>query len=316
MKFLRIFFGLLGSMNATVFGPIWNHAKIMRVMANLLLLIALLAACGWLLFWLGQQPAFTLNHLTVESLNGRELKHVNLPTIKTRALDQVKGNFFTIRLDQARQAFETMPWVRRASVRREWPNGIVVAIEEHQALGVWVGETPRLINTYGEVFIANMAEAEDGSSLLRFSGPEGSNKDVFRKYQQLNLWFEPWQESVKSIELSSRYAWRVKLSNNLNIELGRELDERDSKQIQLSVERLIKSWPQVQEKWGQRVDSIDLRYANGYAINIGKNCERYQQRHQGFNCWLRYWNIQSSCFGGGIKSRWPIQCCGSRPSQL
>jgi cell division protein FtsQ len=163
-----------------------------------------------------------------------------------------------------------MPWVRRASVRREWPNGIVVAIEEHQALGVWAGETPRLINTYGEVFVANMAEAEAGSSLLRFGGPEGSNKDVFRKYQQLNLWFEPWQASVKSIELSSRYAWRVKLSNNLNIELGRELDERDSKQIQLSVERLIKSWPQVQEKWGQRVDSIDLRYANGYAINIGK----------------------------------------------
>jgi len=134
-------------------------------------------------------------------LDGRELKHVNLPTIKTRALDQVKGNFFTIRLDQARQAFETMPWVRRASVRREWPNGIVVAIEEHQALGVWVGETPRLINTYGEVFIANMAEAEDGASLLKFSGPEGSNKDVFRKYQQLNLWFEPWQATVKSIEL-------------------------------------------------------------------------------------------------------------------
>jgi cell division protein FtsQ len=75
---------------------------------------------------------------------------------------------------------------------------------------------------------------------------------------------------VKSLELSSRYAWKVKLSNNLNIELGRELDERDSKQIQLSVERLVKSWPQVQEKWGQRVDSIDLRYANGYAINIGK----------------------------------------------
>jgi cell division protein FtsQ len=234
------------------------------------MLIALLVSCAWFLFWLGQKPVFTLNHLTVESLDGRELKHVNLPTIKTRALDQVKGNFFTIRLDQARQAFETMPWVRRASVRREWPNGIVVTIEEHQALGVWVGEPPRLINTYGEVFIANMAEAEDGSSLLRFSGPEGSNKDAFRKYQQLNLWFEPWQASVKSIELSSRYAWRVKLSNNLNIELGRELDERDSKQIQLSVERLIKSWPQVQEKWGQRVDSIDLRYANGYAINIGK----------------------------------------------
>jgi cell division protein FtsQ len=72
------------------------------------------------------------------------------------------------------------------------------------------------------------------------------------------------------LELSSRYAWKAKLSNGLSIDLGRELDERDSKQIELSVERLMKTWPQVQEKWGQRIDSIDLRYANGYAIHIGK----------------------------------------------
>ena len=83
MKFLRIFFEFLGSMSATVFGPIWNHAKMMRVISNLLLLLALLVTCGWILFWLGQKPAFTLNHLTVESLDGRELKHVNMPTIKT-----------------------------------------------------------------------------------------------------------------------------------------------------------------------------------------------------------------------------------------
>jgi cell division protein FtsQ len=126
------------------------------------------------------------------------------------------------------------------------------------------------MNTYGEVFVANMAEAEDGASLLKFSGPEGSNQEVFKKVQKINAWFEPWNVKVQGLDLSSRYAWKVKLSNGLLIELGRELDERDSKQIQLSVERLLKSWPQVEEKWGQRIDSIDLRYANGYAIHIGK----------------------------------------------
>ncbi len=271
MKFLRAAFSLIASISATVFGPIWSHPRTLRVISNVLLLIALLSTCAWLLFWLGQKPVFTLNHLTVESLDGRELKHVNLPTIKARAVDQVRGNFFTVRLDQARLAFESMPWVRRASVRREWPNGIVVAIEEHQPLAVWGGsDTPKLMNTYGEVFVANMAEAEDGASLLRFSGPEGSNQEVFKKVQKINTWFEPWNVKVQGLDLSSRYAWKVKLSNGLLIELGRELDERDSKQIQLSVERLLKSWPQVEEKWGQRIDSIDLRYANGYAIHIGK----------------------------------------------
>jgi cell division protein FtsQ len=271
MKFIRTFFAMMGSISATVFGPIWNHPKILRVLANLLLLISLLVITAWGLVWLAQRPAFSLNHLTVESLDGRELKHVNLPTIKTRAIEEVKGNFFTVSLDQARQAFEAMPWVRKASVRRDWPNGIVVAIEEHQAMGVWMNsDNARLMNTYGEVFVANMAEAEDGASLLKFSGPEGSNKEVFNKLQTINNWFKPWGAKVLGLDLSSRYAWKVKLSNGISIDLGRELDERDSKQIELSVERLMKTWPQVKEKWGDRVDSIDLRYANGYAIHIGK----------------------------------------------
>ncbi|MEY4699746.1 MAG: hypothetical protein RIR85_1166 [Pseudomonadota bacterium] len=271
MKWIRGTFSVIASVMGTVFSPIWNQTRVLKVLSNVMFLIALLATCSWLLFWLGQRPVFSLNHLTIESLDGRELKHVNLPTIRARAVDQVQGNFFTVRLDQARQAFESMPWVRRASVRRDWPNGIVVAIEEHQAMGVWHGsEIPKLMNTHGELFVANMAEAEDGASLLRFSGPEGSSKEVFKKLQKINTWFSPWDAKVQGLELSSRYAWKAKLSNGLSIDLGRELDERDSKQIELSVERLMKTWPQVQEKWGQRIDSIDLRYANGYAIHIGK----------------------------------------------
>lgn len=271
MKFFGHAFTILTSIMGIAFGPIWNQTRVLKALSNLLLLIGLLVSSAYLLFWLGQRPVFSLNNLTIESLDGRELKHINLPTIRSRAVDQVRGNFFTIRLDQTRQAFESLPWVRKASVRRSWPNGIVVAIEEHQAIAIWQNsEIPKLMNTYGELFVANMAEAEDSSSLLKVSGPEGSNKEVFIKLQKLNTWLAPWDTNVQKLELSSRYAWKAKLGNGLNIDLGRELDDRDSKQIELSVERLMKTWPQVEEKWGQRIDSIDLRYANGYAIHIGK----------------------------------------------
>lgn len=271
MKFIKAFFSMMQGMFVTALGPVWNHPLILKTIANFLFLIALLVTLFWVLFWLGQKPVFTLNHLTVESMTGQELKHIHLPVIKAKGLQSVQGNFFTIRLDHIRQTFETMPWVRKASVRREWPNGIVVAIEEHQAMGIWGGsDNPRLMNTYGEVFTANLAEVENASALLKLSGPEGSNLDVYRKINKVNEWFKPWDAHVLALDLSSRYAWRVKLSNGITIDLGRELDERDSKQIQLSVERLLQTWPQVEQKWGQRVDSVDLRYANGYAIQVGK----------------------------------------------
>lgn len=251
--------------------PVWNSASRLRIISNIFFVIAFLAFSLWGFSWISHRPVFTLTHVTVESMSSGSLKHINLPTIRARAAEKLKGNFFDIRLDQAREALETMPWVRRASVRRVWPNGLVVAIEEHVPLGVWAGqETPHLMNTYGEVFTANMAEAEDGELLLKFSGPPGSNKEVYKKLQMINTWFKPLKTDVTALELSSRYAWKVKLSNGLTIELGRELDERDSKQIELAVDRLLKTWPQVQEKWANRVDSIDLRYANGYAIHLGK----------------------------------------------
>jgi cell division protein FtsQ len=270
MKYIRQFFSIVKSVLGAACSPVWNHARTLRVLSNVLFGIAFLSIAALVFGWVGQRPIFSLNHINVESFDGRELKHINLPVIRSRVGEQISGNFFTVSLDQARQVFEAMPWVRKASVRRDWPNGIVVAIEEHQAMGVWASSTPKLMNTYGELFVANMAEAEDGASLLKFSGPEGSSKEVFKKLKTVNEWFGVWNTKVTGLELSSRYAWKAKLDNGMTIDLGRDLDERDSKQIELSVERLMRTWPQVQEKWGQRVDSIDLRYANGYAIHIGK----------------------------------------------
>ena len=91
------------------------------------------------------------------------------------ALPRIKGNFFTADLEEVRVAFESVPWVRQAAVRREWPNKLIVVIEEHKPLGTW-GEdgTPGL----GErrFFTANLAEAEEDGDLPDFNGPAGSRE--------------------------------------------------------------------------------------------------------------------------------------------
>jgi cell division protein FtsQ len=34
------------------------------------------------------------------------------------------------------------------------------------------------------------------------------------------------------------------------------------------VARLFKYWPQVQERWSNRIDAVDLRYASGFAVHL------------------------------------------------
>ena len=262
---------LIGAINLLgyVFAPIWNHPERMKVVTRWLWILFAFLFALWLMFWLGQRPVFSIKQIQIESSNGEPLKHVNLPAVRSLVIGNLTGNFFSIRLDNARSAFETVPWVRKASVRRVWPNGLAVTIEEHKALGVWGGaEEPTLMNTYGELFVANIAEAESDGKLVAFSGPAESSHDVLALYNQLNNWFEPWHAKAAEVSLSNRYAWSSKLDNGMRFEFGRDLDQRDREQINARMDRFFKAWPQVQEKWPGKVDMVDLRYPNGFAIRL------------------------------------------------
>ena len=52
----------------------------------------------------------------------------------------------------------------------------------------------------------------------------------------------------------------------MSFELGRDLDQKDRSQMKNRLERFYKVWPEVKEKLPNKVDYIDLRYANGFAV--------------------------------------------------
>ncbi|MCP2011441.1 cell division protein FtsQ [Duganella sp. HSC-15S17] len=224
-----------------------------------LTLLACIAAGVW---WVAQRPMFTLRTIRIETIGQDELRHVNHLTLRSNALGRIKGNFFTTNLDAVRQAFESVPWVRRATVRREWPDQLIVALEEHEALGTW-GEDGKLLSTKGESFTANLAEAEEDHVLPEFDGPEGSEKEVLSRYDELRTWFAPLKLVPESLSLSGRYAWTVKLNNGMSVALGRE---QTSTTLKERVDRLMGIYPQLVEHL-QNIETIDMRYQNGLALS-------------------------------------------------
>jgi cell division protein FtsQ len=226
------------------------------------MLLVMLACMSAGLWWLAQRPMFTLNTIRIETMNQDTLRHVNHLTLRNSALGKIRGNFFTANLDTARQAFESVPWVRRASVRREWPDQLIVALEEHEVLGTW-GKDGRLLSTLGDVFTANLAEAEEDHVLLEFSGPNGSEKEVLQRYRQLGAWFAPIGLVPQGLALSSRYAWTLTLDNGMSVALGREQTTTTLKE---RVDRLTGIYPQLASRLEQ-IDTIDMRYPNGLALS-------------------------------------------------
>ena len=269
MSRMNTFLNGFGEVLTSLASPLWNYPDRMQKLSRFLMRCFVVIVCIGILVWLSQRPVFVLRQVVIEPVVGQTLKHINKPVVKQQVLETVQGNFFSVRLEDVKRGFESMPWVRHANVRRVWPNGLIVSIEEQKPFGTWGGSDSHiLMNIHGELFAGRISDVGDGIQLIDFYGPEDASKEVLRLYEKANAWFKPWDAEVKNLTLSERYAWHVKLSNGMKVEFGRDEENSDKTLTEDRVARLFKYWPQVQERWANRVDAIDLRYANGFVVHL------------------------------------------------
>jgi cell division protein FtsQ len=167
-------------------------------------------------------------------------------------------------LAQAREAFESAPWVRKALVQREFPNRLRVHLQEHQVAAYWGAENEtRLVNVQGEVFEANPGEVDD-DGLPRLIGPEAQSTTVLEMYRALTAQLDPLGMRIDNLELSAGGGWRAQLTNDARLELGRG----GVQEVGLRVQRLSGTLTQVLDKYGHDLESVDLRYSQGYTVRL------------------------------------------------
>jgi len=152
----------------------------MDLVADVLMVLAVVALAWAGATLLQRLPVFPLRQILVTS----PLTQVTPAQVEQAARVALVGNFFTVDLDQVRGTFEKLPWVRRADVRRRWPDALELSLEEHQAQARWKRPDPasqevRLVNSHGEVFAA-ASEAD----LPVLSGPEGSAALLLTRYRE------------------------------------------------------------------------------------------------------------------------------------
>ena len=129
------FMDRFGEIFSMLMSPLWNHPGRMQSVSRFLMrCFAVMVVIG-ILVWLSQRPVFALKQIQIEPVAGQTLKHINKPIVKQQVLATVQGNFFSVRLEEVKRGFESMPWVRHANVRRVWPNGLIVSIEAIRHLG-------------------------------------------------------------------------------------------------------------------------------------------------------------------------------------
>jgi cell division protein FtsQ len=235
--------------------------RLMNAVASLVFALVLIGLLVAGLQWLTRAPMFNIRVIQVDG----ELTRNNVATIRANAAPRLAGNFFSVDLQRARAAFESVPWVRQAVVRRIWPDRLAVTLVEHRAAALWQGEegNDRLVNAQGELFDANVGDVED-EGLPIFAGPEGSSAAMLAMFGLLQPLLQRQQIDVARLHLSGRGSWRVEGDGGAVVELGRG----NAPEVAARTDRFVRTLSQVTGRFQQPLLSADLRHTDGYAVRL------------------------------------------------
>jgi len=239
----------------------WDDPHELTASANLLFAIAALLALYGIGHYVIHLPVFPLREIQVTG----DVAHVTREQVEA-VVGEINGNFFTVDLDRARSAFEKLPWVRKVEVRRQWPDSLEFAVEEHRPLARW-GSTA-LVSAQGEVF-----EAAIDSALPRMQGPLGSAADVVAHFLEFERLLMPLGRRIDQIVLSERRAWILKLDDGMHIELGRD-------NVQSRLGAFVAAYEQTMNRLPQHITYVDLRYPNGFAVRTSSGPAGVQKKRE------------------------------------
>jgi cell division protein FtsQ len=243
--------------------PMPLDVRLMNITATVLFVACGLLLAGALGWWVVRSPVFAIRGIVVQG----DTAHNSAATLRANVLPRLRGNFFTVDLQKTREAFEAVPWVRRAVVKRQFPNKLRVQLQENEAEAFWGADSEsRLVNTYGEVFEANPGDVEQ-DEMPRLVGPEGSAAQVLAMYRGLKPMLEQLDLGIEQVALSGRGGWTLTLDSGATVELGRGATE----EVLARSQRFAATLTQVTAKYGRRPEALvtaDLRHTDGYAVKL------------------------------------------------
>jgi cell division protein FtsQ len=240
----------------------WNSPRLINSVADVVFILG-----GVLLAWaavmvLQRLPIFPLKTIIVTDA----VQQVSATQIEQVARTVISGNFLTVNLAAAQRSFEQLPWVRRASLRRQWPDSLVLSFEGQRPVAQWSsldGEA-RLVNDIGEVFVA---AAPAGMSLPVFSGPEGSAAQMLARYGEFSVQLATVHRDLVALRLSPREAWQLKLDDGVVLELGRDQPKTP---LAERLTRFTTHYAHVKDRL-HALSVVDMRYPNGFALKARKS---------------------------------------------
>jgi cell division protein FtsQ len=210
------------------------------------------AGLSLMLEWMQDPSRWPVRQVAIEG----DFRHL-LRTELQQAIEPVAAaGFFAMNVSEIQQRLQMLPWVDLVSVRRVWPDRLEVEVREQRAVASW-GEHA-FMNAQAQVF--EPADTVELPQLPRLDGPAGHEQNVLGMYRDMQSLVAPLQLGVTQLQLDARRAWHMRLSNGLQLQIGRS-------QPAQRVARFVRVYPVILAAASGRPVSVDLRYGHGFAVH-------------------------------------------------
>jgi cell division protein FtsQ len=184
-----------------------------------------------------------------------ELSHVDRALLQQRVVAAIDGGFFSVDMRKLRDAAKQLAWVDRVSIRRVWPQTLIMDVTEQVPLARWGDKA--LVNGRGEVFRPEAGALPD--DLPRFTGESGDAPAAVTLYRLANARLARVGLKVRQLAVQGRRDWRLVLDSGLTLLLSRTQASR-------ALDRFVMALPAITDQPGRRLERVDLRYENGFAV--------------------------------------------------
>jgi cell division protein FtsQ len=225
--------------------------KWMRTVSIILPLLIIVVGLGILVVWSGNSDRFPLRMVEVRG----QLKQLKENEIKAAVLPFLAQGFFALPVWSIRDELQHLPWVQSVSIRRIWPDKLIISVQEQVAQARW--KDKGILSTEGKIFYPVSLAMSSG--LPQFEGPPERAKEMQQQYLALLEVLRPVGLMVQKLSLSPNGVWQMMLDNGMTLILGKTgLSER--------MNRFVLAYPSNLRGQNQRIAYVDLRYTNGFAI--------------------------------------------------
>lgn len=193
-------------------------------------------------FPIHQVLVYGVNHLDQE-----EVQHLMIPLVN-------KG-FFSVEVESIKDQISQLPWVSDVSVRRVWPDQVIVAISERKPIALWNENS--VLSSNGEIFTPETNTFP--KSLPHFLGPEGEQIHMLEFYSKIDHTIRPLHLKITQLELTPYLSWNVIFDSGMIVHVG-------YKDVLTRITHFVKVYQKIVGARGADVDYVDLRYPNGLAV--------------------------------------------------